>query len=24
MGGVLICMAGEIHHKQTRLAGVVN
>ena len=23
MGGVLICQDGEIHHKQTRLAGVV-
>ena len=23
MGGVLICENGEIHHKQTRLAGVI-
>ena len=23
MGGVLVCMNGEIHEKQTRLAGVV-
>jgi hypothetical protein len=23
MGGVLVCKDGEIHHKQSRLAGVV-
>jgi hypothetical protein len=23
MGGVLVCMNGQIHEKQTRLAGVV-
>ena len=23
MGGVLVCMDGEIHEKQTRLAGVI-